>query len=376
MESINNMAQAAAKAVWGTSESKEEPISGKTGDTAKGEPYDAGNMEPRTTTGATGSDSMKPADFSSTAGADDDTTTGGDNYTTSSDKFRSTGGNDYLPTRDSEYNKPASDFTSGVTDNKTTDLDDNNTTSSDNLRSTGGSDYLPTREKEYNNKPTSDFSSGATDSNKPTNTRSEKTEEDTTTSSSSAGPHKEFGSSIKPSTDMSKAQQDVRDPSDPKTDPKTSQIRSNVDDSTDGPDTGDNPDKVDGPGPKPIEEVAKKFGGDAGNAKPERRAGEEGKDDDEEESGDGPQKTSHGSGTGEQYVKSTGLKADGGDFDATKPGAGREADRLLEEKGVHREVGTNKPTTVDDDAEGAEGKEKKSLGEKIKAKLHKPHLKH
>lgn len=41
----------------------------------------------------------------------------------------------------------------------------------------------------------------------------------------------------------------------------------------------------------------------------------------------GIQSESKGSGTGEQYVQSTGLAADGGDFDATKPGAGREADR-------------------------------------------------
>ncbi|PWW79416.1 hypothetical protein C7212DRAFT_275529 [Tuber magnatum] len=45
---------------------------------------------------------------------------------------------------------------------------------------------------------------------------------------------------------------------------------------------------------------------------------------------------SHGEGTGEKYEKSTGLAADGGDFDATRPGAGKEADRLLEEKGIHR----------------------------------------
>lgn len=44
MESINNMAQAAARAVWGTGQSTEEPVSGKTGNTSKGEPYDAGNM--------------------------------------------------------------------------------------------------------------------------------------------------------------------------------------------------------------------------------------------------------------------------------------------------------------------------------------------
>lgn len=32
-------------------------------------------------------------------------------------------------------------------------------------------------------------------------------------------------------------------------------------------------------------------------------------------------------GTGEKWVKTTGMAADGGDFDATKPGAGREAAR-------------------------------------------------
>ena len=37
--------------------------------------------------------------------------------------------------------------------------------------------------------------------------------------------------------------------------------------------------------------------------------------------------TSKEGGTGEKYIKSTGTAADGGDFDATKPGAGREADR-------------------------------------------------
>jgi hypothetical protein len=48
-----------------------------------------------------------------------------------------------------------------------------------------------------------------------------------------------------------------------------------------------------------------------------------------EEQGDGqvPSQTSEKKGTGTEYVKSTGLAADGGDFDASKPGAGREADR-------------------------------------------------
>jgi hypothetical protein len=40
-------------------------------------------------------------------------------------------------------------------------------------------------------------------------------------------------------------------------------------------------------------------------------------------------KESKGEGTGEKYIKSSGLKADGGDFDAANPGAGREADRMF-----------------------------------------------
>lgn len=66
-----------------------------------------------------------------------------------------------------------------------------------------------------------------------------------------------------------------------------------------------------GPGPQPLS----KTHGHADKAS-------EGGDDD-----DGPQKESHGTGTGEKYVKSSGMKADGGDFDASNPGAGKEADR-------------------------------------------------
>ena len=51
METLNNAASAASRALWGDSTTKntttntaEEPISGKAGDTAAGEPYDAGNL--------------------------------------------------------------------------------------------------------------------------------------------------------------------------------------------------------------------------------------------------------------------------------------------------------------------------------------------
>lgn len=67
-----------------------------------------------------------------------------------------------------------------------------------------------------------------------------------------------------------------------------------------------------GPGPRSLEDKVKNDGGSSGVG-----GGEE----------DGPQKESHGKGTGEKYVKSSGLQADGGDFDASNPGAGKEADR-------------------------------------------------
>lgn len=45
METINNLTATASKAIWGENETgNKEPISGVKGDTAHGEPYDAGNL--------------------------------------------------------------------------------------------------------------------------------------------------------------------------------------------------------------------------------------------------------------------------------------------------------------------------------------------
>jgi len=46
METINNLTSAASKVIWGEGQSHEEPVSGKMGNVAAGEPYDAGNIEP------------------------------------------------------------------------------------------------------------------------------------------------------------------------------------------------------------------------------------------------------------------------------------------------------------------------------------------
>lgn len=136
----------------------------------------------------------------------------------------------------------------------------------------------------------------------------------------SKGPTSEHPSTTGDHGGFKAAQADIRDPeTSATTDPKVEAERKNVDD-TGALDEGSNPAKADGPGPKPIEEVARERGGDAANIGGKKA---DGKDDDPEGLGG----NSESKGTGEQYVKTSGLQADGGDFDATKPGAGKEADR-------------------------------------------------
>jgi hypothetical protein len=129
--------------------------------------------------------------------------------------------------------------------------------------------------------------------------------------------------------DTTKAQNDTRPPEDPKTNPKSAPTDVNNTSTTSEEGDLNEAQKLDGPGPKPVEDLAKENGGDAGLAsstssvdKASRSPKEE--EDKKEEDKD---KDNENKGTGEKYVKSNGLKADGGDFDATQPGAGREADR-------------------------------------------------
>ncbi|KAI1403967.1 hypothetical protein F4819DRAFT_484001 [Hypoxylon fuscum] len=260
------MASAAAKAVWGESKpTGEEPISGQSGDTSKGEPYDAGNIE-------------DPKVQAAKAGTSGETSTN---------------------TKDAEFSK-----------------------------STG-------RAAEAEETP----------NNPSTNLKAKSVPKDTT-----------------------KGQNDVRDPEDPQTNPKSAPT--DVNDAEDGVNESQ---KLDGPGPKPIDEVAREHGGDAGKiGKDEAKSAPK---ETEEEDEDGPNAKSKSEGTGEQYVKSSGLKADGGDFDATKPGAGREAERLLEAKGIHISAKDDKGDEeaggeAAHDAEHGDKKDKKSIGQKIKDKLH------
>ncbi|KAJ2997397.1 hypothetical protein NUW58_g663 [Xylaria curta] len=267
METINNMAATAAKVVWGENKpTTEEPVSGRYGDTSKGEPYDAGNIEPIS------ANTGEEASINGVANADlkDDAV------------------------EDAKFAKKTG------TAAESTDTPDNLST---DLKANSGPD------------------------------------------------------------DTSKGQGDTRPPEDPKTNPKSAPTEVN-----DAPEEGVNEaPKLDGPGPKPLEEVAKEHGGDAGNSSASsvdsvKREGEDIKESEE---------VKHESkGTGEQYVRTSGLQADGGDFDATNPGAGREADRLMEEKGMHNSTDPNSAGGDKGGSPTSPTSGKKSLGQKIKDKLH------
>ncbi|KHO00863.1 glycine-rich cell wall structural protein 1 [Metarhizium album ARSEF 1941] len=148
--------------------------------------------------------------------------------------------------------------------------------------------------------------------------------------------------------------------------------------------------------PRPLAAVAKENGGDAGNL----RAGSKSTSAEADAADADENPSSESKGTGEKYVKTTGLAADGGNFDAVNPGAGREADQdkkatifhavelyrihvvltpysrlpgLMQEKGVDHEGGADQPTKPDSSssASGSGSKDDKpSLKEKIKDKLH------
>ncbi|TDZ29530.1 hypothetical protein C8035_v005486 [Colletotrichum spinosum] len=287
METLSNMTNAATKAVWGTNDNKEEPISGVAGNTTQGEPYDAGNIEDA---------EKKP----SVAGAHSEP-----NASVAA------------PAK-----SPAAPFTVDEGSKLKQDI------GKPELKHLSADDVAP-----------HDSAAGKTD---------------------------------------------TRQPGDPATDPNPKGQDVSTETGTGPTNKGD---RLDGPGPQPLETLAKQHGGDAGKVRDDAPHGGLTTGDTPvsgNEVEDGPQTESHGEGTGEKYVKSTGLAADGGNFDAIKPGAGREADRLLDEKDPNAAAakaaagnshkgdsshggsvsGTGNPSPNDGE------KEKKSLGDKIKAKLH------
>ncbi|KAL7787033.1 hypothetical protein V8C37DRAFT_391216 [Trichoderma ceciliae] len=264
METINQLATSAAKAVWGDSnapETHKEPISGATGDVSKGEPYDAGNLDAK------------------------------DQSKVESNLSR-------------EAAKTAPNESSDLADDEHYALSSS------------------TKDREH-------------------------------------GEHGEHG--------------------EPPNASETNGPRSTADDVN--PEEGKPLDELTGEGPRPVEVVAKERGGNAaavaGDAESSPSAPGETKP-----GADGEQENEQREATEEEYVKATGLAADGGDFDASKPGAGLDADRLMEQKGIQTEhtdtKGGGSSSHDSHDSHGRKSsdsnhhhKDKRSLGERIKNKLHK-----
>ncbi|EFQ33273.1 uncharacterized protein GLRG_08417 [Colletotrichum graminicola M1.001] len=343
METITTIANAANKAIWGTNEANQEPVSGVKGNTNQGEPYDAGNIE----------DPLIKEKKANIADANNASGTTGPAVTS----------------------EPSA--TTGVTTTSTP----NTSTASTEPTGTSTTDDSSTHKS---NPPTENTLPD----------RSRATEVITPNKSSTTGDsskHQDIGKpelsktspSEVPPADSASGKTDTREPADPATDPAPK--GQDVSNKSSGPIAGG--DKLDGPGPKPLEIVAKERGGDAGNAKDSAKGGLVKGDSTsgiEDKNENDPREPSHGEGTGEKYVKSSGLAVDGGDFDATKPGAGREADRkcLLDEKdpahaAAKADGKSSSDKTSDKTSEvrthspksGTET-EKESLKDKIKAKLH------
>lgn len=265
MDTINNMAASAAKAVWGENKSStEEPVSGRLGDTSKGEPYDAGNIG--------------------------------------------------MPNPLTHPSLNLHHFVTSCIDSTTIRMNPLLTPS--NLESGNAN---TSNETSTNGVANGDVNGDAT--------KDAKFAKTTGTAAGSTDIPQTPSTGLKESSgagDSSKGQNDTRSPEDPKTHPEKAPT-----DVNDADEEGVNeaPD-VEGPGPKPLSEVAKEHGGDAGNdSKSSVDTTDKSKDATDESKEESKEESHESKGTGEKYVKTTGLQADGGDFDATKPGAGREADR-------------------------------------------------
>ncbi|RDA93331.1 hypothetical protein CP533_0341, partial [Ophiocordyceps camponoti-saundersi (nom. inval.)] len=324
METVSNMATQAAKLVWGGNSEEKEPISGAQGNVSHGEPFDAGNMDPsqqQTMSKTTGSN--RDASTQSNAGASSLREDVGSNRQNTSRTVPATisaaGAERFKVTDDRERKSQVEE---GVTNSRTPE---------------DGTPQVGKVEEGVTNSRTPEdgtlqVGDRVTNSRTPEDGTSKSQPEDHGRGSKSI-PRKGNASTSK-ATEESHFGDDGEDG-----DPNTS---------------------IMGDGPKPLNVVAKENGGDAGNNVDEKH-----KPDTDGEGGSGSSQQSKG--TGEKHVMTSGFAADGGDFDATKPGAGREADRLMDQKKDQSGAGVDGTGSK----ESGNGQDKPSLGDRLKNKLHK-----
>ncbi|KAK3494481.1 uncharacterized protein B0T23DRAFT_376677 [Neurospora hispaniola] len=379
VEASNLAAQAskaAVDAVYGTGQSHEEPISGKTGDVSKGEPYDAGNMEPSQSTGVAVGEKMVPDRTVAQDAAGPVKKDGTEPKPANLVKVPEAEKDHSPPTVnsriDNHYNIP---------EHSTVNPKTNAFQGPDSITPKIDSHYNVAAPKTTAVKPLDSNTSFPTttthtaDAPEPLNDtfsshRNIPAEQSTTFQDQSSSKHDvpkvnpaaTQDSSLHPG-DSTQAQNDIRSPNDPSTHPTHVNARENVDDRDGGLDADENPNKGLGSGPKSLGEVAQQHGGVAGKVE----------DGGVKDPQNGPPKEEQAKPESHPIHHATGFQADGGDFDAAAPGAGVDADRILESKGIHRDdangslVGNTE--ALEHDQHGH--KDKTSLKQKIKDKLHK-----
>ncbi|ESZ91240.1 hypothetical protein SBOR_8386 [Sclerotinia borealis F-4128] len=376
METVNNLAAAASKAIWGETESQEtteaakgtvvpetqgtEPVSGVLGDTAKGEPFDGGNMDSTSTENTVPKKINDPSVTASSSGH------GAKSLDPSSTTHPS-----------SSTGLPAKT----IADTNIAPLDDNNIhtgTSTSTTDSGSSSSFKTTDEKPLisdkinPNLPSSTSTYATTD-----RTAQEQLNPSTSTTLPIRSEYKTDKTGVTGAhgtgTALGTQTQDIK--------PSSSVER--------GATLGDHSGSGIAAGEKDLTSTKTNKPSSTANTQGVKTdlkplSSEQNKVVEEEEGVEG---------SGEKYIKSTGVVAEGGDFDATRPGAGREADRLMGKEGKveKSDAGVSGGTVggvggvggVGEDTSGVrksisseEGEGKKEgklthLKEKIKEKLHK-----
>lgn len=293
METITNITNAAAKAVWGETEANKEPISGVEGNTAKGEPFDAGNLGKSRNCFSFPKSPANPAPKDTPAQEKvehncetNNRVTGLGSTVSGSSRVDNTSTNTSVPTATSNINS------SGITGSNTDHLRDN-------------ADTTTSTTTTNNNKNSTSLEDATAASALPT---------------------------TKENRDTTAGQNDTHDPDKVNVDTDSNKPTSNTDDVDTSPGTGSK--SVLGHEPRTIAQIAKSKDGDAGR---------DGVSESSSKPSEGAAKaTGEGAGLGAtssskegedpkveatEPVHTTGLAADGGNFDASKPGAGQEAER-------------------------------------------------
>ncbi|KAI9740247.1 MAG: hypothetical protein M1834_004825 [Cirrosporium novae-zelandiae] len=333
METISNITSAASKAIWGDKPS-EEPVSGESGAGTASDPYDKGNAEePNPTSSTTTTEQQATApkpSFTETQKSIDNPDTSAVASTTSTDQ--------QTPAPEpaaAETQKPMGDPGTSIAAGGPLHPEHN-------TEKTGVTDLHSNDPKFQDERPTERNASGGLDEGVSPSVGA--------APDSGAVPHQK--------------QQGADRPSEAPTDEQAGAIREKKESA-----------EVAQQKEPEIPEEPKDFPKDpndhSGEPLDEVKHEEQGEKKDEESSGQKGE--SDKDGTGEKWEKTTGLAADGGNFDATKPGAAREADRLLAEKGIRKDPlsGSSPPPPVQDtSSKHADKADKPKLSEKLKDKLH------